>query len=84
MQGLVDFSRFPVWKAGNKELSGTSKVIGEETYKIVIAMNGYIAVNCKAKNAKSKIEITDKEKGLAVLSLDAKENAEIEWSVKFK
>ena len=84
MQGLVDMTTLPAWQESGKRLSGKSKVVGGETYQVVIALNGYQPLICKAKNAKTKIEIVKKEPGIALLSLSAEKNEEVEWSVVFK
>jgi len=49
----------------------------------VIALNGFIPDKVKAK-VMASIEIIDKKNGLAVLSLDSKENRDVAWSVSFK
>ena len=83
MQGYVDMARYPVWDADKKELSGISKVVSGETYKVVIALNGFIPDKAKAK-ATAGIEIVDEKNGLVVLSLDSKENRDVAWSVSFR
>jgi hypothetical protein len=84
MQGLVDMSVLPEWNDNNKMLTGKSKVVGGESYKVVIVFNGYKPVSCTADNARTKIEIVDKEKGLGVLSVNADNNEEVEWKIKFR
>ena len=85
MQGYVDMARYPVWDADKKVLSGISKVVSGETYKVVIALNGFLPDKAKAKaKAIVGIEIVDEKNGLAILSLDSDENMDIAWSVSFK
>jgi hypothetical protein len=84
MQGLVDMTGLPVWDEGRKTLSGKSKVIGGEEYKVIIALNGYKTAGSNAGNAKSRIEIVDKDNGLAALTILSKTNGEVAWSVTFK
>jgi hypothetical protein len=84
MQGLVDMTILPKWQADKKILTGKSKVIGGEVYKIMLALNGYIPASGSARNAKVKIEIPDIDKGLAVLSITSETNEEVEWKVVFK
>ncbi len=81
MQGLVDMTVLPEWHAGKKELTGTSKVIGGETYKIVIALNGYRPKSGSAGNAKTEIEIMNN--GLAILSLKSETNQDVGWKIVF-
>ena len=41
MQGFVDLVGVPQWDAEKNTLSGTSKVIGGQTYQVILAGNGY-------------------------------------------
>lgn len=41
MQGYVDLARLPQWDEQKRELSGASRVVGGETYRIVLALNGW-------------------------------------------
>jgi hypothetical protein len=84
MQGLVDMTGTPVWDENKRVLSGKSRVIGGEEYKVVIALNGYKAVKSSANHARTKIEVSGKDNDLAELSVLSAENSEIEWSVSFK
>jgi hypothetical protein len=84
MQGLVDMAVLPVWQAGRNILTGTSKVVGGEVYKVVIALNGYRPVSVSAKDARAEIEIRGADMALAVLSLSSKINREVEWKIAFK
>jgi hypothetical protein len=83
MQGLVDMTVLPAWHNDKKNLSGISKVVGGEIYKVVIALNGYLPSECSAINASAKIEITDKERGLALLSLSSEITRDVEWNIVF-
>jgi hypothetical protein len=84
MQGLVDMKGLPEWNETNKSLSGKSMVIGGEGYKVVIALNGFKPLKCSAPGAKAKIEVVDKDKDLAVLTILCPENSELKWNVSFK
>lgn len=84
MQGYVDMTAYPAWSSSKGELSGVSKVTGGETYKVVIALNGYKILSATARGAKAYITIPDEKSGLAELLIDSKENSEIEWKVRFK
>ena len=84
MQGYVDMSRYPSWDGAKHQLSGVSKVVGGETYKVVIAVNGHRLAGVKAHGAKASIRMTDGSHGLALLSIDKEENGETEWTVSFK
>ena len=84
MQGLVDMVRLPAWNENKKVLTGKSKVIGGEEYKVVIALNGYKSVKCSAQNAKATIKMIDGEKDLAVLSVQTDQNSDVEWNIFFR
>jgi hypothetical protein len=84
MQGLVDMTILPRWQDDSNTLSGTSKVVGGEIYKVVIALNGYRPGSCSAKNANADFEIIDNDRGLAVLSLISEMSREVEWKVVCK
>jgi len=84
MQGLIDMTLLPVWQADKKALTGKSKVIGGEPYKIILALNGYQPDKVTAKNARAEIEIHAINRNLAILSLSSKTNEEVEWKVTFK
>ena len=82
MQGFTDVSGIK-WDASAKVLIGTSQVVGGETYKLVIAVNGYLPVFCKAENAKGEM-IKNADSNLFVLAIDNPYNGAIEWSISFK
>jgi hypothetical protein len=84
MQGYVDMARYPSWDASKKQLSGVSKVVGGETYSVVIAVNGYKLLGAKARGANASTKMTNRGRGLALLSIDSDQNGEIEWTVYFK
>ena len=83
MQGLVDMTGLPVWDENKKILTGKSKVIGGEEYKVVIALNEYKPGKCQALNARTKIELIDNEHDLALLTIFAERNSEVEWNITF-
>jgi hypothetical protein len=84
MQGYVDVLKTQ-WSPDASKLTGTSKVVGGERYKLVIATNGRQPVACSAPGAKAEIQVISSDAGgLAVLSLDLKENATLDWSVSFE
>ena len=84
MQGYVDVLKTG-WNPASRTLTGTSKVVGGDPYKLVIATNGRQPAACFAQGAKAEIKVTNQEAGgIAVLNLDAKENATVDWSVSFQ
>jgi hypothetical protein len=84
MQGYVDVLQTQ-WRPATRTLTGTSKVVGGETYKLVIATNGRQPAACSAPGATAAIQVTSSQAGgLAVLSLDVKENVTLDWTVSFQ
>jgi hypothetical protein len=82
MQGFVDMVRCE-WDDETKELRGTSRVIGGETYKVVLALNGFRPKAASAAGANAKIRVLDKKAGLAELTLDRPQNGDTPWSLQF-
>lgn len=84
MQGYVDMVKYPQWDNKKQELYGTSKIVGGEDYKIIIACNKFHQVECSAKSSVCGIKILDEKNGLAELTIKSEINREVEWIVKFK
>ncbi|MCX6925632.1 MAG: hypothetical protein NT154_20840, partial [Verrucomicrobia bacterium] len=84
MQGYLDMARVPVWDTKKRVLSGASKVVGGETYEVVLAMNGYRPAKAAARKASARVEALNDNAGIAVLKLDAAESATVEWQVAFE
>ena len=83
LQGAMDLSE-AAWDGAAKQLSAKSKVIGGEPYKVVIATSGMKPKEATAEGAKCAVRMTDEQNGLAVLEIEAKENAAVEWRVQFE
>jgi hypothetical protein len=84
MQGYVDFARRPAWDPAARSLAGVSRVVGGETYKVVIAANGHGVRGCSAAGAAAEIRTLDEANGLLELSLDSAQNAQVAWNVAFR
>ncbi|MBK5262067.1 MAG: hypothetical protein JJE17_05760 [Peptostreptococcaceae bacterium] len=84
MQGYVDMVKYPIWNKTKKELSGTSNVIKNEDYKIIIALNNYQCEDCIAEGTPCQLKIIDKINGLAELTLKSLENKAVAWKIMFK
>jgi len=80
MQGYVDLARYPEWDDERLELSGAARVVGGETYQVVLALNGF---RPKEVSEGDRIEILEGGK-LAILSLDRPENVTANWTVYFE
>jgi hypothetical protein len=82
MQGYIDIVDYPVWNNATKELTGTSKVVQNETYIIVLAKNDNSPVSCKVNQGNCKIKEIDEN--LFELHIDSDKNTAIKWTIKFE
>jgi hypothetical protein len=62
-------------------LRGASKVIGGETYEIVVALNGFLPEEARATAGTIRIKPIPGDKNLVLLTVDSPINATIEWSL---
>ena len=83
MQGYRDMPGRPRWDARNLVLSGKSDASGGETYKIVLATNGYKPVSAEAADGKASLQAVPEAGGLAVLSIDCPKDSAVAWKVMF-
>jgi hypothetical protein len=83
MQGYMDMPGRPGWDATSLVLSGESDVVGGETYKVVLATNGYTPVSAEATDGTASIKGAPGAESLAVLSIDCPKNGAVRWKVKF-
>jgi len=83
MQGYVDLVRKPEWNAADNTLSGSSSVIGEQPYRITLALNGYVPKKVTASDATADITIRSGNKNLADIVLKVKENQDVPWKIAF-
>ncbi len=81
MQGYVELSDVK-WDAEGKTLSGIADVIGGETFKIVIASNGFAPVSSESDQGKISLSAGNGE--YFDVLIDNSENAKVEWSAFFK
>ena len=82
MQGLVDFEKIPEWNRSKKTLSGISKVIKDETYTVVLALNGYRIKECSAEGA--EITYSNIDENMCKIKILATDNKSVVWNVHFK
>ncbi len=82
MQGYVDMIKTR-WIASKRQLVGTSKVIGDETYKVTIATNGCRPKSATASGAHCELRLLGNKDGLIELSINRPENGVVEWVVTF-
>lgn len=84
MQGYVDMAQHPAWDAASATLRGVSKVVGGDTYEVIIALNGATVLEATAEGAEATVRALDQASGLACLSLDCAENTDVAWAVRFR
>ncbi|MFP5040883.1 hypothetical protein [Parasediminibacterium sp. JCM 36343] len=84
LQGYLDMAKYPAWDAAKKELGGTSKLIGGEEYKVIIATNGYKVKTATAEDATNSFKLIDKENSIYELVLKSKETKAYKWKVSFQ
>ncbi|MDX9880586.1 MAG: hypothetical protein RBS73_00880 [Prolixibacteraceae bacterium] len=82
MQGMTDLKTCS-WDASKNALNGVSEVVPGETYKVVIAANGYKVKSCKATGAKCSIITVNVKAGLIELNIVAEKSTSIPWTVRF-
>ena len=80
-QGHLDMVGQPVWDPKKRTLSGVSRVVGGETYRIVLACNGFRVLDAHA--AIGTVRLKPLPGGLAELSIDCPANATVRWEVRF-
>lgn len=84
LQGYLDMTKYPEWNADRAELYGTSKVINDEAYKVIIATNGYQIKGCFANNAKCEVKLIDKTNSIYEFSIMTNSTVELPWRVVFE
>jgi len=81
MQGMMELHDVQ-WDEAAKTLSGKADVIGDDDFKIAIALNGYTAKSSSAKNAEGAL--SEAADGIVELTLKTSENQSVEWNVSFR
>jgi len=83
MQGYLDLSEVE-WNGERRTLSGVSKIVGNDPYRISLALNGYHAASVACDPGKAVADIVSNEDGVVELILKSPENATVRWSVSFR
>jgi len=84
MQGYLDLVEKPVWRAAEDTLAGTSAVVADDAYELVMACNGRIPLDVESSSGEASIDWKDEENRIAVLTLKTAENADVRWKVHFE
>ena len=80
MQGLLELSAV-TWDADRKVYSGTAEVVGGETLRITIALNGHAQPTVTVNEGVADVVATGE--GLVELRIDSETNRAIRWELKF-
>lgn len=84
-QGYWDMVGPARWNEAERTLSGRSKVVGREPYRMIIATNGYKLVSERCpEGVKAVAEFTDRSNGTTRIALLSESNVEAEWSLTFE
>jgi hypothetical protein len=81
LQGWVDLADVK-WDAQKKSLQGTAKVIGGESFRIVIAGNGANLKKVSVDTGTATLESHPASDELWVLAIDAPKTTEVRWRVR--
>lgn len=83
MQGYLDLKDCR-WNDMRKALTGTSSVIANEPYKVIVATNGKTYKRCKVSSGKATVKKLEGSVGLLELTLLNKQNKELDWQMLFE
>jgi hypothetical protein len=83
MQGYVDMAKYPEWDKTKNTLSGTSRIVGGETYSVIIAKNGYGTPTSVSTTKNASIKWEAKDNDLIILNIDVATTDNVTWLVKF-
>jgi len=83
-QGQLDMESFPKWDASAASLSGVSKVVGAEAYRIVIALNRRKIAKVVATGAAAHFDLSGTDPNLATLTLKSSTDQAVAWSIRFR
>ncbi|MCS4226542.1 hypothetical protein [Sphingobacterium sp. BIGb0165] len=82
MQGYIDL-RDVLWNNKGQQLLGTSSVVQDDPYELVIACNGKKPKKIVISSGSGKILPLDEKNGIYKLHIMSNENAEIKWRISF-
>jgi hypothetical protein len=83
MQGYLDLSQV-IWQEEADVLSGVSRIVGGDPYRVTLALNGYGAVAVECQPAGVKAKLVPAGDGLAELIMENPANTSVRWSVAFR
>jgi hypothetical protein len=80
----VDLHQLPTWDEKTSTLSGASRTVAKEPYKVIIAANGRAVKQCSAEGAAVRFRVFDQEHSLIELSLESSEGKTVPWQIEFE
>ena len=83
MQGYLDLKEVE-WDGGNRVLSGVSKVVGGDPYRVSLALNGNFPIRATCGDKETSVRLSAPQGEIVELILERPENETVEWSVSFK
>jgi len=83
LQGWLDLSDVK-WNAEKKTLTGIAKVVGGESFRIVLAANGSKAVKASAEGAQAVLEAHPAGPDYSALVLNRADNGSVSWQVQYE
>ena len=83
MQGYLDLSGVK-WDVGRGVLSGTSKIIGGDPYRVTVAMNGHVAKDIRSTDEKVSAKLMSSKDGIVEFELEAPENGNVDWELSVR
>ncbi|MBN1387585.1 MAG: hypothetical protein JW965_04015 [Bacteroidales bacterium] len=82
MQGYVDLAEKPSWNNEKMVLTGVSSLIADETYSLIIALNGYKVKNIHSDDCKVYI-VGHEDDNLVRLCLESEISKDAGWVIEF-
>jgi len=82
MQGYIELQNV-TWQEGLKKYTGNASVIGNEPFKIIVALNSYLPKSCKSSAGKISWKYVDKINGIVEFIISTKENKNVLWEIQF-
>jgi hypothetical protein len=84
MQGYIDLIHRPGWHSNTQVLSGSSRVIANDPYELVIACNGKLPHSATASSGEVALGWKDQSKGIATLTIQVDVSTDIDWAIQFE
>jgi hypothetical protein len=83
MQGYLDLSDVS-WDDEHGVLSGTSRVVAGDSYRVSLALNGRTPTELKCDDGNIKVELENSGTEICEFSLTGSRNGTVSWRISFK